>query len=403
MLEQSMKNREKHKIENNVVSPDELITRPDGRSQKRTKKTNDTPPAPPPSTHEDEDTPVETHVETPMETPMNNTGIFTIKDAEEAINTTTLKKWKDKTRKIYCDRIKLMVKHIGCTNEDIVECFQNPEHVIGILKTKYKKGIKDPLNTVFQLTKISPTFRDRLGIDIVERYKTVANETKQTAYEEQLKITDIEEAVDIKLIKKAATEMAKTHKNSMHHLVVALYGNHPVRDNFGNVKMVYDGESVPDDNNNYYDFKNNVFYLRDYKTDKRYGEKQINFKPDVVKIIREQIKKNGKRKWLIEKQNGGERYANGILSGFVKESFEMSGVEFPKPLTINGVRHAYVANAIRDKNITMEERLKLAEEMMHSIEIATMIYDRRGGGGNGNGNANKSIPNKKKSESVENP
>jgi hypothetical protein len=335
---------------------------------------------------------------------VNNTGIFTIKDAEEVINTTTLKKWKDKTRKIYFDRIKLMVKYLGCTNEDIVECFQNPEHVIGILKTKYKKGIKDPLNTIFQLTKISPTFRDRLGNDIVERYKTVANETKQTAYEEQLKQTDIEEAVDVQLIKKAAVEMGKKHKNSMHHLVVALYANHPVRDNFGNVEMVYDGQSVPDDNNNYYDVKNNVFYLRDYKTDKRYGEKQIKFKPDVLKIIREQIKTNGKRKWLIEKQNGGERYANGILSGFVRDSFEMSGVPFDKSLTINGVRHAFVANSL-DKNLTMEQRLKLAEEMMHSIEIATMIYDRRGTGGNGNGNnrnRNKSITNKKKKGSVEN-
>jgi hypothetical protein len=63
MLEQSMKNREKQKIENTVVSPDELITRPDGRSQKRTKKTNDTPPAQPPSTHEDEEAPEETNME----------------------------------------------------------------------------------------------------------------------------------------------------------------------------------------------------------------------------------------------------------------------------------------------------------------------------------------------------
>jgi hypothetical protein len=261
----------------------------------------------------------------------------------------------------------------------MVPCFKDIDHVIKVLEPEYKH-LKDVLNTIVQLTNVSTKFRDMLGSDIVKEYKTSAKDYKEESFKDYMRLTDYESAVDVTLLRQAKDRLNETHQYSMEHLVVALYNHHPVRDDFGNVKMLYGNQPPPtdDDKNNYYHVKKNMLYLRDYKTAKSYGDKEIRLKPEVSKLIKEQIKRNGKRTWLVE-TNQGDRYADGRLSGFVKLAFEKSGVEFPKPITVNTIRHAFVSDAIenRTKKLNMDQRIELANRMLHSIQVATLIYPRR--------------------------
>jgi hypothetical protein len=196
-----------------------------------------------------------------------------------------------------------------------------------------------------------------------------------------MRLTDYESAVDVDLLRQAKDRLNETHQYSMEHLVVALYNHHPVRDDFGNVKILYGNDPAPsdDDKNNYYHVKKNILYLRTYKTSHSYGNKEIRLHREIAKLIKEQVRRFGRRTWLVETNSGG-RYSEGRLSGFVKLAFEKSGVEFPKAITVNTIRHAFVSDAIENKTkkLNMDGRLELANRMLHSIQVATLIYPRRG-------------------------
>jgi hypothetical protein len=320
---------------------------------------------------------------------------FTLNEVYDAISKYT--DWSStpgSTQDTYKQRLYQIMTRLTCdTFDDMVTCFKYGEHIYTIFVDKFAYGAKDFFGVIHTLNKASQKYRKLMGKDLLEKYKKYERDYVELYKQEAFTKTEFESAIPMKSLVKAHDVLKRKDPISMQTLITRMYLDRALRDNFGDVKMMYrQKEKPPSPRGNYYNLPENVFYLREYKVSKRYGPQEFGLSDEAVGIIKAQILDKGKnRDYLIEKASGG-KYTDGKLSTFVRESFESSGVKFPSGVNpnINNIRKATVSNLLGNKQfVTMKERLELANKMLHSWEVQMMIYNRKGGNGT-------EIPAKKK-------
>ena len=131
---------------------------------------------------------------------------------------------------------------------------------------------------------------------------------------ENITRTQEEYVVPYSEIQKALKNIKKQEPNSTDHLIVLLYNTVAWRDDVGNLKVYSGDKDPPKDGTNYYGVKKNKIYLRDYKTQRQHGAKEYELPAEIKKIFEIQnIKANGKKKYLVSKASGG-KYLNGKIS-----------------------------------------------------------------------------------------
>lgn len=182
---------------------------------------------------------------------------------------------------------------------------------------------------------------------IADRYKENAPTKKQqegfVAYEEIVKKRDmLEDGTDEKLLLSLYTYIP------------------PLRADFGKVAIYEAGTPEKDrkEDNYIYDFSQLV--LRRYKTAKSHKEFSRDLPKELIKQIKESLKKKP-RKYLFTMKNGDPMLKN----TYTKWCNRVLQRLFGRALTVSLIRHAYI-NTLDFNKLTIKEKEEIAADMTHS-------------------------------------
>ena len=150
-------------------------------------------------------------------------------------------------------------------------------------------------------------------------------------------------------------------------LITLLYSKYPLRNDWADVKVItkteynqlsedqkkQDNFLVKHDTNKYF------FVLNEYKTSKKYGEKNIEIDTDVLPSLRRWLRHNDSGYLLINRK-GDPLNSNGITKALNR----VGTAERGKPFGSSILRHSYLSHKYADGQ---KEQEKDAEMMMHSV------------------------------------
>jgi len=164
--------------------------------------------------------------------------------------------------------------------------------------------------------------------------------------------------------------LEKYGENSKEYLVAYLYSLFTIRDNFKSTTII---SSIKDDNkkDNFLLINSNkmVFIINDFKTKKKYERLEYTVTDAKLK----KLLKN----WVDKPQNIANRkkgknnyiFGKSSLSPFISQLNKSIG--YNNLQGVNAMRHMRVSDIHQKKDITFEERKKLADSMAHSITVAS--------------------------------
>jgi len=291
-----------------------------------------------------------------------------------------------KTRKPYADRFVRVISWTGADPNNIVPTLQRVDEVVEAVKqgmANHKprplspNSFKDYIGTISTLclkNKVLPRFCEALGHDVAKAYgrakqeiqgEHLVNQVENTKEEQDVKWVDIQAGLQV-----AEEEFPGTQD----HLIIALYYQMAIRDDFGNV-LLTDTPPPGDSAKNWYDYTTGKLYLNRYKTWKLYSEKVYQLGTKTQQIVLDLITANPGRKYLVEGKNNNT-YANGKLTQVIPRAFARAGVD---KVSVNVIRHARVAHLWSNPNSTEEQKKALAKHMLHSYATAGLVYQRAKG------------------------
>ncbi len=293
------------------------------------------------------------------------------------------------TGRAYKNKFTEIVEWVKADHNDIIPKLRDVDKVEKAIKTGLKKtgrtqsSVKDYFTPLHTLCKegFFPAYCEAMGADLIKAYSD-----KMSQYKADRTIEDIGKTKEVGEVSQedieAGLQVAKENfPNTQHHLITSLYTDYALRDDFGNVLLGDFTKGAPPRKGNYYDYINNVFYLRHYKTETMYGAKIYKFSKrthDIVKSLVSQSK--GKRKYLVGAYKdalvpygkGGE--SEGKISSQVQSAFAKAGV---KGIGINIIRHARVASVWNNPKSTTKQKRELANDMNHTPAVAKLVYERK--------------------------
>ena len=192
-------------------------------------------------------------------------------------------------------------------------------------------------------------------LELIEKSNVMARET---AY----KKTTTEKSISLDDIKKKREGFSKS---SQDYLLLSFYLEHPVRDDFNNMRIV---KRKPKYNTgNYINISktNSSITLNNYKTFNLYGSKTFKLSNELRTLVLESLKKEP-RKYLFT-SNQGKPYSEGLADKVLKKF----------GFGINEIRRAHINDLLEKKGHTIKEREDLSSRMMSSIVQQEFTYKRK--------------------------
>lgn len=147
----------------------------------------------------------------------------------------------------------------------------------------------------------------------------------------------------------------------------------PLRADFADMR-VYD-RAPSSDVGNYLVLtdKSGTFVLHDYKTQSTFGRVEFKAPAELLRVLKE-WKEYNPTEWLLVKKEGEPMDAHTlgqrVISIFARES--------GKPVGISMLRHAYITERRKGKELSLVEKEKLARSMLHS-SLTNEYYKRMDG------------------------
>ena len=277
------------------------------------------------------------------------------------------------TRKTRIDDTKRFLgKLTSCT--ELIECLKDPEEILKELKQAKKSNgtnysdntLKIGIQTILYLIDNYPPLKI-ITKDIKDKYLEFYEVMK---VKNQMKVENEKDTDEVFNFDDMLRKVKKKYKeNSVEYLLMLLYHEFTVRDNFS--KLIIKDLSVNDDpettkrNIFIYDSQNEdlinpVIEISNYKTVSKYG------------TLKFELKKKTKLRYLIldyiEKKR--LKHGNGIfgksasLNKMVSKILSSVGINTKNG--INALRQSKITTEFNKKKITAKERLELSKRMGHS-------------------------------------
>eukprot|EP01043_Picozoa_sp_COSAG02_P047106 COSAG02_NODE_4479_length_5316_cov_1484.345218_4_plen_307_part_00 len=150
-------------------------------------------------------------------------------------------------------------------------------------------------------------------------------------------------------------------------LITLLYSKYPLRNDWSNTKVIskteYNKLGEEEKKQGNYLVKHNTnkyfFVLNEYKTSKKYGEKNIEIDEDVLKPLRRWLRHNDTG-YLLINSKGSPLNSNGITKTLNKIGLAERG----KPFGSSILRHSYLSHKYGENQ---KEKEKDADLMGHSV------------------------------------
>ena len=148
-------------------------------------------------------------------------------------------------------------------------------------------------------------------------------------------------------------------------VVVSLYLLIPsVRLDYSNMVVVTSRSDMENKKRNYLlnlSRNKKYFYINEYKTSDRHGEKEIKISPALNTILNQWLKFNDNQYLLLNKAN--QPMSDNVLSKYITKAFAPSN----KNITLNLLRKFWISESVDLEAI--RKRKALANSMMHSLDV----------------------------------
>ena len=178
------------------------------------------------------------------------------------------------------------------------------------------------------------------------------------------KIDDLDKNINKMNLKK----LLKPNKDIIQqHLILKLYTDiPPIRNDYAQMKVYYN-KNVKGEN--YIDLTTKKIILNNYKTDKTYGEKQIDLNDNIIKLIKRWVNITGNEYLLINIRDENPMTSNG-LTKYINKIFK------PKKVSTTILRKLYLS----EKYPVIHNRKDMKKDayiMGHSISTQQSIYRKK--------------------------
>lgn len=305
---------------------------------------------------------------------------YTLENAVEDIN--SYPDWSVVTKKKYILRMNQLIKLLGCTDQktNIIPLLTtNIDEIESKVYENHKLNTKDIFNVVASLAqKASPMFQKLMTNEVIKAYRE-----KEKVYRMKTSLRDIDRvnfdtAEDWGKIKKAGEEIHEDARVDQEALIVSLYtDNHVVRDDYGEIEMIYGSAQKRNKDTNYYIVKTGMVILNQYKTSRKRGEYSFKLNTKTKGIIDKQLEADGKRKWLLYKSND-ESIGKLSNNNYIAKAFSSTNIVFEsKKISVNVLRHSVITHALKDNDMTGEEKNELALKMLSNVFVQQLVYRRK--------------------------
>jgi hypothetical protein len=142
----------------------------------------------------------------------------------------------------------------------------------------------------------------------------------------------------------------------------------PLRNNFGDMRVVNHVGSRVKGNLLAITQKKAVFVMRDYKTSGVYGDVRIPLEQKAFALIRDWFKHlGGQPEFLL-----GKEMSQTVVANTIESAFKSTG----KKVGINILRHAYIKEHLPALENSYTKRQALADKMLHSVDRQLKYYSQ---------------------------
>lgn len=315
-----------------------------------------------------------TNVVPPVEQPQEVTHkAMSLSEAEQVFDQA---KNEGSITKDTCDTYKRnmssIIKLMCCSEDDIIHCFKQYDQVFASLREAYKKvrTYKKMITPIISLGKYSKYFAEQVDID---KYRQEMSDERVVLAQQEKDIADEGSTVPWSSYVELRKQLGIDEPDSVRYLVLCLYTMiPPVRDNYGNVLIIQDGQDeTPEEQNRYYPTSGRLV-IGEYKTGKYYGIIDEVLPKRLQQIISQSLVSHPRR-YLITKSwsydNVYDSVKGGKLSAFITGHFVSCN--------INMIRHScetYV-DQVHSK-FSLGELDLIRKIMGHSSRMGD-LYSRR--------------------------
>ena len=304
----------------------------------------------------------------------------------------------DTTIKSYSSNIKILYKLLNSNQTEIknLKFLENPNEILSLLSNKVNSTIKNYLNSIVVLLKSD----EKKYKTVIEKYseeikkiqnkmeefydKNIKSEKQEKNWIEYDKIVSLYHQYKKdynSLIKKNSVEdirKSKIKKDLVRDTVLlALYSGvyfPPVRNDFNEMEIVNEGETM-DNKKNYMVLMNNntiKFIFNEFKTAKSKGSQEILIKNKTLADLLLKHSEIHNNEFLLINTQGQPLSANGLT----KQLNAIFKKEFDKSISSSLIRNIYISHMYNTKNLSNEDKKKLATQMLHTKGIAEDVYNK---------------------------
>jgi hypothetical protein len=300
----------------------------------------------------------------------------------------------DITITTYINNLKNLHKVIKGTKEfDNLDFLKDKEKVVDAIEEKskhtkknYLVGVIVALQTIEKNEELMDFYNEiikQLQTEIVNNYDKNEKSKKQQQnwlkHEEVLKLLRKLKKETLPLLDKPKEELTTKEKDLIQqYLILYLYSGRaipPLRNDYAEMEIVNESDKKEPDRN-YLVIRQKghpYFLLNEFKTKKYKGEQKIIIKDlELKKLIRQWNKITDIDYLLVNLSDNTPMTANGITKYLNKIFLK----HFGKKVSTSLLRSIYITSKYANGNMTIEDKKKLAEEMLHSKNISESVYNK---------------------------
>lgn len=300
----------------------------------------------------------------------------------------------DITITTYINNLKNLHKIIKGNKEiDTLDFLKEKEKVVDAINEKSKHTKKNYLVAVLVMLQSLEGNKElidfynklirQLQTDIANNYDKNEKSEKQKEnwlkHEEVMKLLRKLKKDTLPLLEKSKDELTTKEKDLIQqYLILYLYSGRaipPLRNDYANMEIVNESDTKEPDRN-YLVIRQKghpYFLLNEFKTKKYKGEQKIIIKDlELKKLIQKWNKLTDIDYLLVNLSNNTPMNANGITKYLNKIFLK----HFGKKVSTSLLRSIYITSKYANGNMTIEDKKKLAEEMLHSKNVSESVYNK---------------------------
>lgn len=273
-------------------------------------------------------------------------------------------------------KLGVVIRGLNC-EDNIGKCLANEKKVIDFIKQKkYANNGKDYLGTIVALAdKEVPELKKWITKNKIQAYRTFM---LKGIYESQDKAEEKTQTEPVafkwnKFIEQVDKMKNDTKEQVMQRLLMQLYKNFQLRDDFGDLLILNskkDENKRNDEKKNYYNKRTGVITLNAYKTSDKYKRVRYTVPTELKNEINDSLK-DQPRDYLITQPNS-KPYPNRELKKLIPPILKKMGLKG----SLVDIRRSRISHAYDSEKLKSEAREKLAKLMLHSRNMQQNVYRR---------------------------